>query len=893
MNGYAPHPAQQLAGMNTSMLQQYNQAFNALPQSSMGFMPNDPRATGVRHAMNGFSMPGAFPGAETLLSQSPYASNNAYARLHGSQYNPHVTQSRVPAHVIDLDDDESDGVGEFGYMLSDPTKTKEELDALILEAAKGELSPEQRKGTPEEFKLPLMEHQKIGLTWMRDKESSTAKGGILADDMGLGKTLQALAVIVSNQSEDRSRKTTLVVAPVALLYQWESEIKDKIKLEHRLKVHVHHGQKKKSFQQLRNFDVVLTTYGSLASELKKYEHWRTVIAGDENALPTKKEQMSLLGSECKWYRVVLDEAQCIKNKDTGAAKAAFKLDAIYRWCMTGTPMMNNVAELWSLIHFCRIRPYNDLRRFRDEIKNPLEKRHEAGRKNAMKKLQALIRAVMLRRTKNSQLDGKPIITLPPRTTDIVTREFEKDQNDFYKAVESNAQAIFNKYLKEGSVMRNYSHVLTLLLRLRQITDHPTLATVIVDDAVGVETTEQNMLALAKKLKPDVVRRLKEQDGDFMCPICIDAIGPPGPIIFFPCGHFLDNDCLSSLVMNAQANSEDLIKCPECREKFKQTNVIDYMSFKKTHAPELLTQEERGVEAEEEEQEDDDTESDFDSDDDSDAGSLKDFIVDDDEVKEEEAEEVGVDMNGDGEGGEPVPQSANSFMRNGSDGRKKKRKGKGKKKEKKKKKKTLAELRKDGRRNKKTWQKYLRRLEKTWETSAKIDQTLELLDKLAVEKPKEKILIFSQFTSFLDFLEVPLRRRGVGYQRYDGSMSTKDREEAVKDFKTNPRVQIILISLKAGNAGLNLNCASQVIILDPFWNPFIEEQAIDRAHRIGQQHEVNVHRIIIPNTVEDRILALQEKKRDLINTALDENAGKSLARLGVRELAYLFGQRPDV
>ena len=163
----------------------------------------------------------------------------------------------------------------------------------------------------------------------------------------------------------------------------------------------------------------------------------------------------------------------------------------------------------------------------------------------------------------------------------------------------------------------------------------------------------------------------------------------------------------------------------------------------------------------------------------------------------------------------------------------------------------------------------------------------------MEKPREKVLIFSQFTSFLDFLEVPLRRQGLGYQRYDGSMSTKDREEAVRDFKTNPHVKLILISLKAGNAGLNLNCASQVIILDPFWNPFIEEQAIDRAHRIGQQHEVNVHRIVIPNTVEDRILALQEKKRELINTALDENAGKSLARLGIRELAFLFGQRPEV
>lgn len=79
----------------------------------------------------------------------------------------------------------------------------------------------------------------------------------------------------------------------------------------------------------------------------------------------------------------------------------------------------------------------------------------------------------------------------------------------------------------------------------------------------------------------------------------------------------------------------------------------------------------------------------------------------------------------------------------------------------------------------------------------------------------------------------------------------------------------------------------MIILDPFWNPYVEEQAIDRAHRIGQTKPVVVHRILIPDTVEDRILALQEKKRELIESALDEGASRSVARLSPRELSYLF------
>jgi SNF2 family DNA or RNA helicase len=98
----------------------------------------------------------------------------------------------------------------------------------------------------------------------------------------------------------------------------------------------------------------------------------------------------------------------------------------------------------------------------------------------------------------------------------------------------------------------------------------------------------------------------------------------------------------------------------------------------------------------------------------------------------------------------------------------------------------------------------------------------------------------------------------------------------------------LVSIKAGNAGLNLWKASRVIILDPFWNPFIEEQAVDRAHRMPQPREVHVYRILIPETVEDRIKQLQDKKLDVINSALDENASKSLTRLSKNELKFLFG-----
>lgn len=119
------------------------------------------------------------------------------------------------------------------------------------------------------------------------------------------------------------------------------------------------------------------------------------------------------------------------------------------------------------------------------------------------------------------------------------------------------------------------------------------------------------------------------------------------------------------------------------------------------------------------------------------------------------------------------------------------------------------------------------------------------------------------------------------------MSAVARNDAVIDFSDKKDCKILLVSLKAGNAGLNLTAASQVILFDPFWNPYIEEQAIDRAHRIGQRLPVQVHRVLVPNTVEDRIIALQEKKRAVIEGALDEKASQSIGRLGTRELAFLF------
>ena len=115
-------------------------------------------------------------------------------------------------------------------------------------------------------------------------------------------------------------------------------------------------------------------------------------------------------------------------------------------------------------------------------------------------------------------------------------------------------------------------------------------------------------------------------------------------------------------------------------------------------------------------------------------------------------------------------------------------------------------------------KYRRRLRRNWQSSAKVDEAMSVLRDVLAGDETEKILIFSQFTSLLDLMEVPIEQEGFVYRRYDGSMNANARNESILDFTERRDVRIMLISLKAGNAGLNLNAASQVIMLDPFWKP---------------------------------------------------------------------------
>ena len=167
-------------------------------------------------------------------------------------------------------------------------------------------------------------------------------------------------------------------------------------------------------------------------------------------------------------------------------------------------------------------------------------------------------------------------------------------------------------------------------------------------------------------------------------------------------------------------------------------------------------------------------------------------------------------------------------------------------------------------------------------SAKTDHVLVMIDELVAEG--RKIILFSQFTQMLDILEREVRARDIRYVKLTGK--TRKRDEAIDAFQSGD-VPLFLISLKAGGTGLNLTAADTVIHYDPWWNPAVENQATDRAHRIGQDKPVFVYKLIANNTVEDKIVAMQARKKALADATVERGDANPVKALSAEDILSLF------
>jgi len=174
-------------------------------------------------------------------------------------------------------------------------------------------------------------------------------------------------------------------------------------------------------------------------------------------------------------------------------------------------------------------------------------------------------------------------------------------------------------------------------------------------------------------------------------------------------------------------------------------------------------------------------------------------------------------------------------------------------------------------------------EVTTKKSIKID---ELVRELEENTGTHKLLVFSQFTEMLHLIKEELNQKKITFCYLDGSTPAAKRQEAVDEFQQDESIKVFLISLKAGGVGLNLTAADYVYIVDPWWNPAVEQQAIDRTHRIGQTKKIFAYKMICKDTVEEKIVQLQQRKKQIANDLVTEDAG-FIKKLSKDDVEFLF------
>ncbi|KAL2541270.1 SNF2 domain-containing protein/helicase domain-containing protein/zinc finger protein-related [Abeliophyllum distichum] len=767
-------------------------------------------------------------------------------------------------------------------------KTTDADERLIFQAALKDLhQPKTEANLPDGIlTVSLLRHQKIALAWMLQKESSTnCLGGILADDQGLGKTVSMIALIQmqklleakskpedscevrteplnlddddeisvvkldeENQTEEsddftvlpkashsmgefRGRRPaagTLVVCPASVVRQWARELDEKVTHEARLSVLVYHGgSRTKNPAALAGYDVVVTTYAIVTNEVPK----RPLVEEDDDEQKdgaryglssefsmnkkTKKSSVkksrkkggkeidvSAFDSDCgtlarvKWSRVILDEAQTIKNHRTQVARACCSLRAKRRWCLSGTPIQNSIDEVFSYFRFLRYQPYDKLKSFGTSIKFPISRNAVHG----YKKLQVILRQIMLRRTKGTLIDREPIITLPPKTIHLTRVDFSAEERAFYNRLEADSRSQFKAYAAAGTVNQNYANILLLLLRLRQACDHPLLVKGLSSDPVGKVSSDMAK-RLPKELLVNLLRLLETSLA--ICLVCRD---PPENAVVTMCGHVFCYQCVSEFL----TGEDSTCPAPECKEQLGADVVYSKPTLWRC-------------------------------------------------ISSDTDNDVPVSSEGD----EKCMVLHNEYISS--------------------KIKAVLEILRTHCKPKNQSPELYGFVSCSSDASSSGKGYLDS----DTEGP-EKAIVFSQWTGMLDLVEMSLKDSCLNYRRLDGTMSLGARDRAVKDFNTIPEVSVMLMSLKAGNLGLNMVAACRVILLDLWWNPATEDQAIDRAHRIGQTRAVTVSRLTIKDTVEDRILSLQEDKRKMIASAFgDDQSGGTATRLTVEDLTFLF------
>uniref|UniRef100_A0A383WDF9 Uncharacterized protein n=1 Tax=Tetradesmus obliquus TaxID=3088 RepID=A0A383WDF9_TETOB len=595
-------------------------------------------------------------------------------------------------------------------------------------AAAAEAPEEPEKGRPKkrQKKAPNTSASQLQAAAKRKSDADAAAAAAAAGAAG------------SSPPAADGPRGTLIVCPLSVLSNWQMQLE-----EHtagNLKVAVNHGpERNRSRAWLAQQDVVITTYATLAGDVG--------LRGGGG----------LFGQQ--WLRVVLDEAHTIRNADTQQAKACRALKAQRRWAVTGTPLQNRIGDVFGLLAFLGLKPLDDKAFWRRCVERPLRQRDS----RALLTLKVLMGSLALRRTKDSPgPDGQPLVALPPKTVTVVRLELGAEDALNYSRLESETKSLVAHHLSRGTLVENYTNVLTIIMRLRQVCDSSQLCPQALE-ALRAATAAAKAGAAGKAAPPPpelLAKLLAAVAGDDSeeCAICLSPLELP---CITSCGHVYCRRCIESVIVR------DKPACPLCRKPIAADSLIN--------PPPAAAAAADGSEAAADEQ--------------------------------------------------APPSCSQGTAAAAAAG----------------------------------CSKIQALLAKLREVQQEEQQAAAAAAASGAAAPAFiKSVVFSQFTGMLDLIAGALSAEGIPFVRVDGKSSAKARKEAIQAFAGNaegsPRV--FLASLKAAGQGTNLTAGSHVHMMDPWWNPAVEDQAMDRVHRLGQTRAVQVWRYVALGTIEERMLELQ-------------------------------------
>ncbi|KAJ4972310.1 hypothetical protein NE237_005409 [Protea cynaroides] len=581
-----------------------------------GIVPNTP-SKGFRYKLccqiHIFARIEAFPTVKSAISRGGLYLISDFDPSFGLSEAVIVKEKKANKEITSVDEI-------FNLVAAEDTKGVREVLEPPKEVIKSELFLHQKEGLgwlvhrEMSLDLPPFWKEKDGqyvnvlTNYETDKRPEPLRGGIFADDMGLGKTLTLLSLIATNKRSSstvpssldtsngsilnnleeeeeveemvaasagkRSKRgksgkkvaagsckkrkindntlgnkgkgqlkgakddgscvlgaqTTLIVCPPSVFSSWITQLGEHTR-PGSFKVYMYYGERTSEVEELQKFDIVLTTYSTLATET----NW----AGS----PIK---------QIEWWRVILDEAHLIKNVAAQQSEAVINLKAKRRWVVTGTPIQNGLSDLFSLMAFLKFEPFSIKSYWQSLVQRPLGQGNESG----LSRLQILMATISLRRTKE-----KGLIELPSKTFETCFVELSPEEREQYDQMEAVAKKVVGEYIRIDSVMRNYSTVLGIILRLRQICVDVALCPPDIKSLLPSNSIEDvsNNPELLKKM----VTLLQDGD-DLDCPICIS---PPTNTIITRCAHIFCRTCILRTLKRPGAS------CPICRRTLKEADLF--------------------------------------------------------------------------------------------------------------------------------------------------------------------------------------------------------------------------------------------------------------------------------------------------------------------------------